>query len=129
MSKVHVKVVGLNVFLEQVQASKTYIKVPRTQMMQTLLIFFSFFFLSQLCGSFLYALASFFSYFVSFKCCKNKIQLRTLTNHSSSTSRFSTKTSHQDLTLVTNSNSKNYNCNVVDRSFIFNLNIRKTLFG
>ena len=127
MSKERVKAADLNVFLDLVQASKTYIKVPRTQRMQALLIFFLSFFLSQLCGSFLYAHASFF-YFVSFKCCKNKIQLRTITNHSFATSKFCTKTSHKDLTLVTNSNSKTYNCDIVDLLFLFNLSIRNTVF-
>jgi hypothetical protein len=43
-----------------VQASKTYIEVQRTQKMQELLIF-SF----SLCGSFIFALAFYFSFFES----------------------------------------------------------------
>jgi hypothetical protein len=50
----------LNVLPTLVQASKTYIEVQRTQKMQELLIF-SF----SLCGSFIFALAFYFSFFES----------------------------------------------------------------
>ena len=57
MSKVLVKVAGLNGFLELVQASKSYTKAQRTQMMQALLIFFFYF----SCAALFYALAFFFT--------------------------------------------------------------------
>jgi hypothetical protein len=60
VSKVLVKVFGLNVFPTRVQANKTDIKVSRTQMMQAFLIFLYFFF----SGSSIFALVFYFFYFV-----------------------------------------------------------------
>jgi Na+/phosphate symporter len=63
VSKVLVKVAGLNVLPTLVQASKTYIEVYRTQRMQALLIFFSFFFVSSV--ALLYLHLPFTSLFLS----------------------------------------------------------------
>jgi hypothetical protein len=63
MSKVPVKVSGLNVFPKQVQASKTDVEVYRTQSVEALLIFFAFFF-SSAALLYLHFPFTFFSYFV-----------------------------------------------------------------
>jgi len=90
MSKLLIKVVGLNVFPEPVQASERYTEIQRIQRMQTLLIFFFFF-----VQHFFYALAFFFLSLI-LTVLKKKIQLHANTKLSFVNHRFTTQSCTAD---------------------------------